>query len=124
LLAREWVRQVGQRDIPGKPALYGTTRGFLEHFNLKGLSELPPLSELRDTDVIAKELNMRLDLDEPQAADEEAAETAAETDTETTDDTGTDSQQAGPDRESEADTEDDGANEAAVDEETAAAPRE
>ena len=45
---REWVRVVGHRDVPGKPALFGTTRGFLDYFNLKSLDELPPLSEIRD----------------------------------------------------------------------------
>jgi len=63
LLGREWIRQVGTRDVPGRPALYGTTRGFLEHFNLKGLDELPPLAELRDVDKIAAELNLRLPVD-------------------------------------------------------------
>jgi len=67
LLGRDWVRQVGTRDVPGRPALYGTTRGFLEHFNLKGLDELPPLAELRDVDKIAAELNLRLPVDEPAA---------------------------------------------------------
>ncbi len=65
LQGRDWVRQVGTRDVPGRPALYGTTRGFLEHFNLKGLDELPPLAELRDVDKIAAELNLRLPVDEP-----------------------------------------------------------
>ncbi len=59
LLGREWIRQVGQRDVPGRPALYGTTRGFLEHFNLKSLDELPPLAELRDLDKIEAELNLQ-----------------------------------------------------------------
>ena len=45
---REWIRVVGHRDVPGKPALYGTTRGFLDYFGLKRLDELPPLSELKD----------------------------------------------------------------------------
>jgi segregation and condensation protein B len=45
---REWIRVVGHRDVPGKPALYGTTKGFLDYFGLKRLDELPPLSELRD----------------------------------------------------------------------------
>jgi segregation and condensation protein B len=67
LLGREWIRQVGTRDVPGRPALYGTTRGFLEHFNLKSLDELPPLAELRDVDKIAAELNLRLPVDEPAA---------------------------------------------------------
>jgi segregation and condensation protein B len=82
LLGREWIHQVGVRNVPGRPALYGTTREFLEHFNLKNLEELPPLSALRDLDTISNELNLRLDL-EPGAlpapdaamAGEEAPET-------------------------------------------------
>ncbi len=66
LIGREWIRQVGIRNVPGRPALYGTTREFLEHFNLKNLEELPPLSALRDLDVISNEINLRLDL-EPSA---------------------------------------------------------
>ena len=79
LLGREWIRQVGVRNVPGRPALYGTTREFLEHFNLKNLEELPPLSALRDLDVISNELNLRLDL-EPGA--EPAAEGAVAADAE------------------------------------------
>ena len=45
---REWVRVVGHRDVPGRPALFGTTRAFLDYFNLKSLDQLPPLSEIRD----------------------------------------------------------------------------
>jgi segregation and condensation protein B len=60
LLGRDWIKQVGVRDVPGKPALYGTTRGFLEHFNLRALSELPQLADLRDMDTIAAELNLKL----------------------------------------------------------------
>lgn len=52
LLEREWVRVVGHRDVPGKPALYGTTREFLDYFNLKSLSELPPLAEIRNLEDI------------------------------------------------------------------------
>jgi segregation and condensation protein B len=62
LTDREWIREVGHRDVPGRPALFGTTPAFLEHFGLKSLSELPPLSELRDLDEIGRELNFRLDL--------------------------------------------------------------
>ncbi len=79
LLGREWVRQVGTRDVPGRPALYGTTRGFLEHFNLKNLEELPPLAELRDVEKIAAELNLRLPVDE---TGETGSYPAAVTDTE------------------------------------------
>ncbi|PWK89885.1 SMC-Scp complex subunit ScpB [Fulvimonas soli] len=45
---REWIRVVGHRDVPGRPALFGTTRAFLDYFNLKSLDELPPLSEIRE----------------------------------------------------------------------------
>ena len=48
LLEREWVRIVGHRESPGRPALYGTTKHFLDTFNLKSLGALPPLAELRD----------------------------------------------------------------------------
>ena len=53
---RNWVRVVGHRDVPGKPAMYGTTREFLDYFGLKRLDELPPLSELRDFDQVNPEL--------------------------------------------------------------------
>ncbi|HEX9812667.1 MAG TPA: SMC-Scp complex subunit ScpB [Burkholderiales bacterium] len=59
LLDRDWVREVGRREVPGRPALYGTTRGFLEYFNLGKLDELPPLSELRDIGAIGAELDQR-----------------------------------------------------------------
>ena len=45
---REWIRVVGHRDVPGKPELLATTKGFLDYFGLKRLEELPPLSELKD----------------------------------------------------------------------------
>lgn len=63
LLEREWVRIVGHRDVPGRPALYGTTREFLDYFGLKSLDELPTLAELRDID----SLNVELPLDDPNA---------------------------------------------------------
>lgn len=64
LLNREWVKQVGQREVAGRPALFGTTQQFLEHFNLLSLSELPPLIEKREPVDIARELNLRLPLEE------------------------------------------------------------
>lgn len=48
LVDREWVRIVGHKDVPGKPALYATTRQFLDYFNLKSIQELPPLSAIRE----------------------------------------------------------------------------
>ena len=74
LIDREWVREVGHRDVPGRPALFGTSSGFLEHFGLKILSELPPLSELRDLEEIGRELNFSLDLGEEPGADGETGE--------------------------------------------------
>jgi segregation and condensation protein B len=64
---REWVRVVGYRDLPGKPALFGTTRQFLDYFNLKSLDELPPLGEIRDLE----ELEPQLALDGNPAPDED-----------------------------------------------------
>src|SRR6185436_6595537 len=48
LLERSWIRVVGYRDVPGKPAMFGTTREFLEYFGLKKLEDLPTLAELKD----------------------------------------------------------------------------
>lgn len=45
---REWIRVIGQREAPGRPALYATTRHFLDYFNLKSLNELPTLAALRE----------------------------------------------------------------------------
>jgi len=72
LVERDWIRQVGVRDVPGKPALFATTRTFLEYFNLEGLSQLPSLQDIRDLDTIADELNMKLPL---ESRNEESADT-------------------------------------------------
>ena len=56
LQEREWVRIVGHRDVPGRPAMYGTTKQFLDYFNLKSLNELPTLSEIKDLDQFHPEL--------------------------------------------------------------------
>ena len=53
---REWVRVLGHREVPGRPAMYGTTRKFLDDFNLKRLDELPPLAEIRDLENIHADL--------------------------------------------------------------------
>ncbi len=57
MLEREWIRVIGHRDVPGRPALYGTTKTFLDYFGLKSLSELPPLAELRNIESIERELD-------------------------------------------------------------------
>lgn len=59
LLDRDWVRQVGTREVPGRPALYATTRGFLEYFNLSRLDELPTLADLRDITAVTSDLESR-----------------------------------------------------------------
>ena len=56
LIEREWIRVAGHRDVPGRPALFATTREFLDHFNLKSLAELPSLAEIRDLERINEEL--------------------------------------------------------------------
>jgi segregation and condensation protein B len=50
LLEREWVKPLGHKDVPGRPTLYGTTRSFLDYFNIKSLNELPALSEISELD--------------------------------------------------------------------------
>ena len=60
LLEREWVHVLGHREVPGRPAMYGTTRKFLDYFSLKNLSELPSLAELRDLNEIGKDLELDL----------------------------------------------------------------
>jgi len=75
LQEREWVRIVGHRDVPGRPAMYGTTRQFLDYFNLKGLDDLPTLMELRDIDTINAELELAWPGQPPaDAAGEDSAE--------------------------------------------------
>jgi segregation and condensation protein B len=62
LLERQWIKVVGHREVPGRPAIYATTRHFLDYFNLQSLEQLPPLSEMRDIDVIAREVSEQLEL--------------------------------------------------------------
>jgi segregation and condensation protein B len=57
LQEREWVKLLGHKDLPGKPALYGTTKEFLDYFNLKSLNELPTLSEIKDLNQYHPELS-------------------------------------------------------------------
>ncbi len=90
---REWIRIVGHRDVPGKPALFGTTKAFLDYFGLKSLDALPPLAELKEIPELdpqlpfdrvphvanAALLNTEASEEEPQAQNsEEANESASE----------------------------------------------
>jgi len=77
LMDREWIKIVGQKDVPGKPALFATTKEFLDYFNLKGLGDLPELSAVVDLEKVEAQLKEQLALDmkvesidEPIAADE------------------------------------------------------
>ncbi|HEL4266687.1 SMC-Scp complex subunit ScpB [Stenotrophomonas maltophilia] len=72
---REWIRVVGHRDVPGKPALFGTTKGFLDYFGLKRLDELPPLSELKDLGELEPQLS--LDRDAPATASADGPDLSA-----------------------------------------------
>ncbi len=75
LQEREWVRIVGHRDVPGKPSMFGTTRQFLDYFNLKSLDELPSLMELKDLDTLGAELELVLPVageDQAEAANDDA----------------------------------------------------
>ena len=75
LLEREWVKVVGHRDVPGKPAMYATTREFLNYFNLKSLDQLPPLADVKDLETMTSALPLeefhdsRGEENEPQVAE-------------------------------------------------------
>jgi len=74
---REWIRVIGHRDVPGRPALFGTTKIFLDYFGLKRLEELPPLSELKDIGELEPQLFMD---DAPLPVGLSLAESAQESD--------------------------------------------
>jgi segregation and condensation protein B len=86
LQEREWIRVVGHRDVPGKPALFGTTKVFLDYFNLSSLDDLPSLAEIKDLDNLEPELDLepfheaRADEDDPVEIGEpaEARDSGAE----------------------------------------------
>ncbi len=58
LMERNWIKEVGHRDVPGKPALLATTKEFLNYFGLMSLDDLPTLSEIKDLDSINRELEL------------------------------------------------------------------
>jgi segregation and condensation protein B len=64
---REWIRVVGHRDVPGKPALFGTTKAFLDYFNLSSLDDLPSLAEIKDMESLEPELELETTKDESSA---------------------------------------------------------
>jgi segregation and condensation protein B len=78
LQEREWIRVVGHRDVPGKPALFGTTKAFLDYFNLSSLDDLPSLAEIKDMDSFEPELDLEPAEDAPDAAAGEDGSSAAD----------------------------------------------
>lgn len=84
---REWIRVVGHRDVPGRPELLGTTKGFLDYFGLKSLDQLPPLSELKDIGELEPQL---FGDDAPTPAGGVAVADATDIDDDTTADADTD----------------------------------
>ena len=58
LMDRDWIRVLGYRDVPGKPAMFGTTKEFLDYFNMKSLQDLPTLAEIKDIETIMPELDL------------------------------------------------------------------
>jgi len=77
---RDWIAQIGHRDVPGRPALFGTTQGFLEYFNMTSLRELPELMEKRALGEVAKDMNLTLPMDGvKEETDAEQPESEAET---------------------------------------------
>ena len=75
LQEREWIRIVGHKEVPGRPSLLGTTRQFLDYFNLKSLDQMPSLSEIQDIDKLYPELELKMQDDETS---EEALESEPE----------------------------------------------
>ena len=69
LLDREWIRVVGHRDVPGRPAMFATTKQFLDYFNLKSLQELPPLSEIKKLSQTEEELDLTDELAQQRVID-------------------------------------------------------
>ena len=78
LQERDWVRVVGHRDVPGRPAMYATTRQFLDYFNLKSLEDLPPLAEIKDLDNLSGDLPLGEPLEVAGQDSSEAVEVVTE----------------------------------------------
>jgi segregation and condensation protein B len=70
LLERDWIKVLGHKDVQGKPSLYGTTKEFLDYFNLKKLDELPTLAEIRDLDTFHPELELDEDAKHESGAED------------------------------------------------------
>lgn len=78
LLERDWIKVLGHKDVPGKPTLYGTTKEFLDYFNLKKLDELPTLAEIKDLDSIHPELELDEDAQKNTSKDDSTRHDSAD----------------------------------------------
>ena len=74
LMERDWVKIIGHKDLPGKPALLATTKTFLDYFNLKSLTDLPSLQALQDLDKAGEQMEIELKLSAEQSEGEESNE--------------------------------------------------
>ena len=72
LLEREWIKKIGEKDVPGRPSLFGTTPEFLAYFNLGSLTDLPALQEPRELDEIARDLSQTAENKPKENASEQA----------------------------------------------------
>lgn len=73
LLERDWIKKIGERDVPGRPSLFATTPEFLNYFNLGSLKDLPELHEPRELEDIAREMGQALEEVKPDSAPEQEA---------------------------------------------------
>lgn len=78
LQEREWIKVVGHKEVPGRPALYATTKPFLDHFNLQSIKELPQLEALKDLDEFGKQLDFTVNDETAEASEAELQEQEAE----------------------------------------------
>jgi segregation and condensation protein B len=128
LQEREWVKIVGHRDVPGKPALLATTKTFLDYFNLKKLSELPSLEDIKDFDAINPDLFEELEGEVKANEDGNAAENKEESEETISEDNeevvASDSEQADSDDVEELNSVDDASDNSGDDETQAEAEEE
>lgn len=78
MLERNWIRVLGHKDVPGKPELFGTTKEFLDYFNLKSLNDLPSLEEIKDLDNVYPELALDDAMSDENSSDDASADEPAD----------------------------------------------
>lgn len=111
LLERDWIKVLGHKDVPGKPSLYGTTKEFLDYFNLKSLDQLPTLAEIKDLDSIHPEL--ALDENAEKSETGQTDESSSDEDSEG-DDTVAEQQDSAAEQSANDDADIEAANEASI----------